>query len=268
MLSTSQELERTAEEMNRIMGEQQNEIDQIATAAEELSSSVIGVASNTAEVSEGLAKVNQRADSCKSSVNTTKDSAHRIVDTIDKASEILVELEKDGESIGSIINVIHEIAEQTNLLALNAAIEAARAGENGRGFAVVADEVRTLAQRTQQSTAEIEAVITRLQNGSRSATQAMTQSKKEVDDNAECTLDIEKELEEIFTLINDLEQSGQSIASATMEQAEVTEQLSANIHNTNNSALQATQSGHDTLNVAESLSKQAQDLKSLINRFR
>ncbi len=153
--------------------EQRRETEQVAAAIHQMAAAVQEVSSNATNASHSAQAADESAIGGQQVVNETIVSIQSLQSGVNKASDVIAQLDRDSEHIGTVVNVIKEIADQTNLLALNAAIEAARAGEQGRGFSVVADEVRTLANRTQQSTDEIQSMIEKLQSGARQAVQEM-----------------------------------------------------------------------------------------------
>jgi methyl-accepting chemotaxis protein len=226
------------------------------------------VATN-AEHADSQAKVMlDQAEQGNIIVSSAVSSTNALVGNVAEVSERIRAVENDSESIGSIIGVINDIAEQTNLLALNAAIEAARAGDQGRGFAVVADEVRTLAQRTQQSTTEIQNAIERLQSGTRTAVTAMEQSQQEAELAGGKAAEAGEALQGISEAVGMITDMNTHIASASEEQTSVAEEINRSLVAINDASQESSEGATQISAASEELSRLAADLNGKVSQFK
>ncbi len=262
------EMKRSSEMSVRGMESQQQEITQVVSAMADMTGSVESVA-NSAGQAVNIANVaSAEADAGKRVVEENMLVINGLAGEVEHAAEVIQELESHSESIGQVLNVIQEIAEQTNLLALNAAIEAARAGEQGRGFAVVADEVRTLANRTHESTREINDMIIRLQTGTQNAVQTMMQGQKQAQDSVNQASRVGESLERITQGITEISDMNIQIASAAEEQSAVTQEINNNIVNLGQVVKQVTEDAHIAEGGSEKLAVLAQQLREQVSVFR
>jgi len=230
----SQNAEQTtlgAEEAVNAMNQQLSELELLATAMNEMSSTALEVSGFAKQAADSASEADIATQQGASIVSDTSESIMQLSSHIEDAVKEVKQLEESTASIETILSVINGIAEQTNLLALNAAIEAARAGEQGRGFAVVADEVRNLAQRTQTSTSEIKNMIEVLQQGSMSMASVMSQSQQEATLCVGKAQAANEALSSISTAINQITEMNMQIASAAQEQSLVAEEVNRNTTN-------------------------------------
>ncbi|WP_438810783.1 methyl-accepting chemotaxis protein [Pseudomonas laurentiana] len=196
---------------------------------EEMSSAAQEVASHTLQAARAADDAENATQQGEKAMVSMVKSIHDIRDEITDTASVIHRLEADSGRIGEVLAVIHSIAEQTNLLALNAAIEAARAGEQGRGFAVVADEVRNLAQRTAQSTAEINTIIDAVQKGAEQAVRAIESGKRSSENGVEQVRLAGEILSGVTGAVQTIRDMSQQIATAAEEQTLVTEDISRNL---------------------------------------
>ncbi|MFQ6572955.1 methyl-accepting chemotaxis protein [Pseudomonas sp. UM16] len=247
--------------------QQSQEIEQAATAVNQMTTAVEEVASNAVATSEASRESDRIARQGREQVRLTVVSIESLAAGVASNAEEVGQLAQQVHGITKVLDVIGSIAEQTNLLALNAAIEAARAGDAGRGFAVVADEVRALAHRTQQSTREIEQMINAIQQGTDRAVEGMQQSNER----ARSTLDgahaAGAALEEIATAISLINERNLVIASASEQQAQVAREVDRNLTNIRDLALQTSAGANQTNAASQALSQLAIDLNGLVGRF-
>ncbi len=184
------------------------------------------------------------------------------------SSKAISDVDNYSETIGSVIDVITGIAEQTNLLALNAAIEAARAGEQGRGFAVVADEVRALAERTRQSTEEINEMISKLRHVSREAVSSMNENQSQVNITVLSANEAGTALQAIDQSMEHINGMATQIASASEQQVSVTEEMNVNLSRINAISNQTAEGAEETASASQNLTRMATDLQSIVEEFR
>lgn len=253
---------------NQAVSGQRGQIEQVATAMNQMSATAQEVARSTAAAVNSAHGVNRDTVSGRSLVALQQGSIARLASEIDQSVQVINQLASDSQAISRVLEVIKSIAEQTNLLALNAAIEAARAGEQGRGFAVVADEVRTLAKRTQQSTEEIEHMISRLQGGVGAAVKAMDSSHQMASGTVGQSEQVQQALENILGAVGTIVDQNQQIAAAVEQQTAVAHDIDQNIVQINRAAEHASDGAHQTEDASRQLSTQVLELKRLIGAFR
>ncbi|WPP00295.1 methyl-accepting chemotaxis protein [Pseudomonas sp. HR96] len=268
LASAAEELNAVTEESARGLVQQDNEIEQAATAVNEMTSAVEEVARNAVSTSEASRDATGSASDGRDLVQETVAAIERMSVDVQGTAQLIGNLAEQSRDIGKVLDVIRGLADQTNLLALNAAIEAARAGEAGRGFAVVADEVRALAHRTQQSTSEIERMIGSIQGGTEKAVDSMRNST----DRAESTLNIAKgaglALDTINGAIVQINERNLVIASAAEEQAQVAREVDRNLVNIRDLSTQTAAGAHQTSAASSELSRLAVDLNGMVAKFR
>lgn len=239
LAAASEETSQTCEHNSRSLVEQQDEITLIATAIEELSATVKEVAGNTQLAADSAKEADEQAQGGAGIVQESYHSIERLAEEINNLALRITSLHESSNNITSVVDVIKSVAEQTNLLALNAAIEAARAGEQGRGFAVVADEVRTLAQRTQQSTSEIEGFISALQTDANSAYSVIEKSQKMAGNAVENSKNVEQTLGAITHSVSNIFAMTEQVAVAVEEQAMVTQDVAKNVVNIEHKSMES-----------------------------
>lgn len=246
---------------------QLSELDQLATAINELQTTVQDVARNCNEAAGAAHTAAADIGSGMKVVTESIASTELVAKEIEQAGEITQNLQNDSRSISVVLDVIRGIAEQTNLLALNAAIEAARAGEQGRGFAVVADEVRTLAKRTQDSTAEVNRIIDVLQHRSAETMKTMDASRQQMQVTVIKAREAGEAIGRVTGSVDQISDMNNHIATATEEQNSVTETLNQNIVNIHDAAREVSQGAEQTAEACNSLSKLATQLQGMVAKF-
>ncbi|MGH8391883.1 MAG: methyl-accepting chemotaxis protein, partial [Pseudomonas sp.] len=271
---SSQQLASAAEEMSSVMEQstrglqaQNDEIEQAATAVTQMSAAVDEVAGNAVSSAEASKASDEDSKHGHYQISETISSIQNLVDEVLGASTKAEGLAAQAQDISKVLEVIRGIAGQTNLLALNAAIEAARAGEAGRGFAVVADEVRSLAQRTQDSTEEIEQMINGIQQGTQDTVGALNSSAEHAGQTLQRANSAGSALEKITAAISQISQRNLVIASAAEQQALVAREVDRSLVNIRDLSTQTAAGATQTSAASQELSRLAVDLNGLVTRF-
>ena len=235
---------------------------------QEMSATVHDVARNAEQASLAATSANGEARNGDAVVNEAISQIERLAEEVTRSTEAMELLKQESSKIGTVMDVIRAVADQTNLLALNAAIEAARAGEAGRGFAVVADEVRTLAQRTQQSTQEIEQMIDRLQGGVGAAVKAMGMSHSMTGEAVDSSIKVQSALDNILRAVTQIVDQSQQIAAAAEQQTAVSHDIDQNIVQINHSGERTADGARRTEEASDRMGELVGELQKIISAFR
>jgi methyl-accepting chemotaxis protein len=268
------QLATAADELNAVtldstqgLQQQNNEIEQAATAVNQMTAAVEEVARNAVSTSDATRQSSESAHLGQVRVSETATAINALASDVQQTGELVQSLANQSQDIGKVLDVIRAIAEQTNLLALNAAIEAARAGESGRGFAVVADEVRALAYRTQQSTQEIEQMVQGMRGGSSLALDSMQASTARATTTLALAERAGEALQTITASVHEIHERNLVIASAAEEQAQVAREVDRNLVNIRDLSLRSAAGADQTSASSHELSQLANALQGMVRRF-
>lgn len=268
LASSAQSLSAVTEQTNLEVSSQKEETEQVATAMNQMTATVHDVARNAEEAAQAAQTADGKVESGQQVVRQSMTRIEQLADSATSASSSIESLSAEIQNIGTVLSVIKSVAEQTNLLALNAAIEAARAGEQGRGFAVVADEVRALAKRTQQSTEEIERLVSALRSAAQSSVQQIQNSGELVRLAVSDALQTESALGSIAAAVSLIQQMNQQIAAAAEEQSSVAEEINRSVTSIRASADQSSLAMRGNAASSIELAQLGVELKGMVGHFK
>ena len=266
--SAAEELSAVTEQTSAGVNSQKVETDQVATAMHEMTATVQEVARNAEQASHAAAAADDEARAGDNVVNQAIDQIERLAVEVGRSTQAMAVLQTESDKIGSVMDVIKAVADQTNLLALNAAIEAARAGDAGRGFAVVADEVRALAQRTQNSTEEIQTLVAALQSGTQQVAVVMNNSRTLTDSSVNLTRQAGTSLQGITRTVSNIQSMNQQIAAAAEQQSAVAEEISRSILNVRDVSEQTAAASDETAKSSVELARLGTQLQAMVSHFK
>ena len=268
LANSAQSLSAVTEQTNLEVSSQKEETEQVATAMNQMTATVHDVARNAEEAAQAAQTADDKVESGQQVVRQSMVRIEQLADSATSASSSIESLSAEIQNIGTVLSVIKSVAEQTNLLALNAAIEAARAGEQGRGFAVVADEVRALAKRTQQSTEEIERLVSALRSAAQTSVQQIQSSGELVKMAVSDALQTESALGSIAAAVSLIQQMNQQIAAAAEQQSSVAEEINRSVTNIRASADQSSLAMQGNAASSIELAQLGVELKGMVGHFR
>ena len=268
LATSAQSLSAVTEQTNLEVSSQKEETEQVATAMNQMTATVHDVARNAEEAAQAAQTADGKVESGQHVVRQSMARIEQLADSAHSASSSIESLSAEIQNIGTVLGVIKSVAEQTNLLALNAAIEAARAGEQGRGFAVVADEVRALAKRTQQSTEEIERLVSALRAAAQSSVQQIQNSGELVKLAVSDALQTESALGSIAAAVSLIQQMNQQIAAAAEEQSSVAEEINRSVTSIRASADQSSLAMQGNAASSIELAQLGVELRGMVGHFR
>lgn len=268
LTETANTNQTTSSQAQHQLSQQREQTATVATAMTEMSHSVQEVAQSAQSSQQMVERVETASESGRQIMSSNITTINQLETRLTKSVDAVKDLQSMSSQIGSILDVIRNIAEQTNLLALNAAIEAARAGEQGRGFAVVADEVRVLAQRTTESTSEIENMISNLQSSSTSASKVIQSCMDDMEQSVEQASNANSAMEEIQALILEISQMSGQISQAAAEQSETSTDIARNIEEINLIAEQSYQAMAQIARTSSDLTQLANQQGDLVHQFK
>ncbi|MGH8415735.1 MAG: methyl-accepting chemotaxis protein [Pseudomonas sp.] len=266
--SAATQLSAVTEQTSAGVNNQKRETDQVATAMNQMTATVIEVARNAEEASEAALQADQQAREGDKVVADAIGQIERLAMEVTNSTDAVGQLKLESDKIGGVLDVIKSVSQQTNLLALNAAIEAARAGEAGRGFAVVADEVRSLALRTQESTEEIELLISALQSGTQQVVSTLDSSRTLTDRSVELSRRAGAALEHITRTVSTIQTMNQQIATAGEEQSVVAEQINRSVSTVRDVSEQTAAASEETAASSLELARLGTHLQEMVGKFR
>ncbi|XOV80433.1 MAG: methyl-accepting chemotaxis protein [Aestuariibacter sp.] len=268
LASSSEQLAAVTEQNKAGVESQREDTEQVATAIEEMTSTAQEIARSAEDTSAATSESSAQAKQSDLVVEKTVTQINQLTDEIGNSSQVITELKAESKNVDNILDVIRDIAERTNLLALNAAIEAARAGEAGRGFAVVAQEVRDLAQRTQDSTNQIEGIIDSLQDKAEKAVQGMDQSQTMADKTIEMANDAKEAIANITKAIDDIQDRNYQVATAASQQSTVASDINEKVVSIRDVADETATATNQTAASSYDLSRLSAELQAQTKQFK
>jgi len=255
------------DDMQQNIAAQQRDTHSVVEHITQVNDSVITIADNT-DGAKGLTEqANNHVAQGQVIIGETGEAISDISTEVNASAAVINALAQDSSEIAQFVNVIREIAEQTNLLALNAAIEAARAGEQGRGFAVVADEVRTLASRTQDSTAEIQRIIEKLQAGANKSVEAMNQGVIKAEHGVTKTTEVQSAFNEITQTVENIVAATTEISAAVKQQKQMVEGINSRTSSIAQGADEVMLASDKAAGAGQNLSTLADHLTQQLSQF-
>ncbi len=257
----------TALQTRKQMEDQQIEVEMVATALNQMSTTVHDVARNAGNTAEATRIADQHVAVGGAVVRESIAGINRLASEVSSAQQVIQNLAADTAQISNVIGVIHKIADQTNLLALNAAIEAARAGDHGRGFAVVADEVRALARSTQESTQDIERIIETFRVTTQDAVTLMDSCLGSAQNSVSQAHQAEEALQQITEAVREITDMSTQIATAAEEQSAVSAEINRNITVISDATRNTMQAASTAVSNNAVVSAELRRLRTLVTQF-